>query len=107
MTLKRENTARGFGLLKSIDLYGAAYNVQESSLASERAIWLGIDDPNPLVMAVDARQLGVETDQTAGWVAYPLPGQVQLTTRMHLNQQMAAELIGVLQHFVDAGVLPE
>jgi len=105
--MKRETTDRGFGLLKSVDLYGAAFNVQESSIASEKAIWLGVEDANPLVLAAHAQQLGVETNQTTGWVTYPVPDQVLLTTRMHLNQQMAAELIGVLQYFVDNGTLPE
>lgn len=73
-------TNRGFAIGEFEDRYGTKCSIQESSLATEACIWLGqhhCDKP------------GCETP-----------------TRMHLTQDMAAELIPLLQHFVDTGSLP-
>lgn len=99
----RTFTGRGFAVTEFRDRYGAACNLQQSSLAIEDAIWLGIGDPDPKVMASEAAALGVTTTETTGWVSYPLPPQVMLTTRMHLTRDIAAWLIEELQHFVDTG----
>jgi hypothetical protein len=37
-------TSRGFGLIKFSDRYGQHCSLQESSLATEGAIWLGVDN---------------------------------------------------------------
>lgn len=101
--MERTKTARGFELGKFTDLYGASCSVQASSLATEPAIWLGTNDAEPKVLHSDAKKLGVATDATCGWVDYPLPKEVLLNTRMHLNQAQVAELLPVLQRFVDTG----
>ncbi len=98
-------TPRGFALIQFEDRYGHACSLQESSLATERAIWLGIDDPDPKVMAIHAVGVGVETTETTGWVPYPLPSAVSLNTRMHLTREQVASLLPALQHFVDTGDL--
>ena len=95
--MKESYTNRGFKLIEFTDLYGAKYNIQKSSLATEEAIWLGIKDANPRIMASKTVAGGT------GWVDYPIPEDVLLTTRMHLNQEQAKELITLLQKFVDTG----
>lgn len=107
MNISHKITARGFGLIEFIDRYDHKCTLQKSSLATEDAIWLGIDDPNPQVMAVHAAALGIKTPAVNGWVQYPLPAQVSLTTRMHLTREQVADLLPLLQHFVDTGELPE
>lgn len=57
-------------------------------------------------MASKAAAAGVVTDQTVGWVPYPVHPDALLSTRMHLTQAQVAELIPVLQHFVETGELP-
>lgn len=42
----RTVTPRGFALIEFDDRYGAACNIQMSSLAEEAAIWLGLADAN-------------------------------------------------------------
>lgn len=103
MIPKKSKTARGFALVDFIDLYGSACNIQKSSLASEDAIWFGIEDANPLILASNANLFGVDTDKTTGWVPYPIPSEVLLTTRMHLNREQVAALIPILQKFVNTG----
>lgn len=95
-----ELTRRGFARGEFIDLYGSECSIQESSLATEAALWLGINSANPQIMASQTSQGG------NGWVPYSIPEEVLLTTRMHLTQDMAATLIPLLQHFVDTGELP-
>lgn len=69
-------TSRGFAVEKFTDRNGESCSIQESSLADEPAIWLGVDAPNPKIFPGDG----------TGWHDYPLPPNVQCSTRMHLTQ---------------------
>jgi hypothetical protein len=64
-----------------------------SRSSSADAIWLGLAEPQPCFM----------TDQ--GWIDYPLPEAVQNNARMHLSRNQVAELLPILQLFVDEGVI--
>lgn len=66
-----------------IDRSGESCSIQESSLATEACLWLGQDNPT-----------------------YDRVGRF-CGCRMHLTQQMAAELIPLLQRFVETGELRE
>lgn len=101
--MKTSVTQRGFGIINFTDRYGEGCSIQKSSLASEDAIWFGIDDPAPKIMASQAPLHGVDTDATVGWVEYPIPKEVLVSTRMHLTREQVAELLPVLQHFVATG----
>jgi hypothetical protein len=90
-----EETSRGFLRGGFVDRYGNKCSIQESSLATEAAIWLGVSDPTPKVL-VPGR----------GWQEVPLPPETYISSRMHLTQDMVAGLIPLLQHFVDTGELP-
>jgi len=104
MNLK--NTHNGFGLGKFIDNYGIKFSIQESSAGSDARIWLGVDDVKPEILASKAHIYDIPTTETTGWIAYPIPDDVLLHSRMNLNQEMAKELITILQHFVETGKLP-
>jgi hypothetical protein len=92
-------THRGFALIEFEDLYGAKCSLQKSSLATEDAIWLGVDDADPQIMASKTLQGGT------GWVKYDIPSDVHLTTRMHLNREQAMELVDALKVFIETGDL--
>ena len=98
-------TQRGFSLGEFTDRYGEKCSIQKSSLATEDAIWLGVDNPNPKILASKAASLGVETTETTGWIPYPIPKEVLMSTRMHLTQDMVRQLIPLLQRFADTGEL--
>ena len=112
MNFKFSKTQRGFPFMNFSDLYGAKCSIQLSSLADERAIWIGIDDANPQIMARDAFKLGLHQllnygpEQLNGWVDYPLHPEVQLTTRMHLSSEQVKALLPILIYFVEHGDLP-
>jgi len=101
--MEKVTTNRGFSLIKFKDRYNNDCSIQESSLATEDCIWIGIDDPNPQIMASQAKEFGVETNETTGWVDYPIPEEVSLNTRMHITRDQAKEIIEVLQIFVETG----
>lgn len=105
--LRFSTTERGFRLIEFVDRYGHGCSLQKSSLATDDAIWLGIDDPAPEVMTAHAARLGVESEAVNGWVPYPIPDEVLVHTRMHLTREQVAELLPVLHHFVSTGELPE
>lgn len=83
LDLKFSRTCRGFKLIEFADLYGQSCSLQQSSLAEDDAIWLGANE--------------VTTHPPTGCTS---------NTRMHLNRDQAAELVRLLQSFVETGDLP-
>lgn len=81
MEIKLNKTDRGFKIGEFIDKYGQKCSIQESSLASEPCIWLGMETGN-------------HDGRTGGCMS-----------RMHLTREMAAELIPLLENFVKTGGL--
>ena len=98
-----KKTRRNFDYTEFEDRYGVKCSLQKSSLATEDCIWLGVDDANPQIMAVDAQRLGLNPKQTVGWIKYDVPEQVMFTTRMHLTRDQVAELLPYLKKFVETG----
>ena len=106
-----EKTQRGFALAKFVDRYDIKCSIQDSSIATEACLWLGVDDPQPQITARDAVAIGREDllkpvgdpERLNGWVSYPLPAQVSLSTRMHLTVEQVKALLPVLQTFVETG----
>lgn len=99
--IKRTRTARGFELLTFNDRSGTECTLQESSLATEAAIWFG------------AASLSVKRcpKDWTGWhgidFATLFPGQdIVGNERMHLTQDHVRALLPILQHFADHGDLP-
>ncbi len=76
--LKIKTTDRGFKYAEFTDLYGSECSIQESSLATEPALWVGVDVPFKQYSNLDS-------------------------TRMHLTQEMARDLISLLELFVEKG----
>lgn len=105
MKIKKSKTNRGFSLREFEDSYGYKCYVQKSSSAERDCIWLGIRDANPQVLASHAHEYGIKTDETTGWIPYPIPDEVLIHTQMHLTQKQAKALIRILQKFVDTGEL--
>ncbi len=103
--MKIGKNQRGFATSEFSDRYDVKCSIQKSSLAFEDCIWLGVDEADPKIMASDALKLGIKTDARVGWIPYPVPDQVLINTRMHLTREQVAELIPVLQRFVDTGEL--
>lgn len=104
--MKKSKTERGFGLVNFTDRYGSKCSIQESSIATESCIWLGVDDPNPQIKAVDAQRLGYPTGgKSVGWVPFQVPDEVLMTTRMHLNKDQAKDLIRVLAKWIESDSL--
>lgn len=104
---KQKKSGRGFPLVEFKDYYDNPCSLQASSLAiyqqpGTSAVWLGVDDAQPKVMASQAAAVGVETTETTGWVPYPLPPEVLLSTRMHLDRKQVEALIGHLQAWLDS-----
>lgn len=104
--MKIETTQRGFDYAEFKDSYGVKCSLQKSSSAMVDRIWFGIDDVNPIIMAVDAIGLGLSTGgEKTGWVPFKIPDEVQLSARMHLSQDDLFELMPALTEFLDTGDL--
>ncbi|WP_028987547.1 hypothetical protein [Thermicanus aegyptius] len=97
--MEKSVTNRGFTIISFTDLYGVKCSLQKSSLATEDAIWLGVDDADPKIMASKTPQGGT------GWVRYDIPDDVMLYTRMHLTRKQAKELVNALNVFIETGDL--
>lgn len=106
---KQTITQRGFIKLLFRDSYDKLCSLQESSNAEDDFIWLGIENAEPLIMKQDAVKLGLisKDKPTAGWMDYPIPEEVLLHTRMHLNKEQATILGLKLLHFGTSGNISE
>lgn len=101
--MQKTTTTRGFRLDEFTDRYGERCSLQESSLASEAAIWFGTEGK--------VSRMGPH-----GWEHFTpedfaeefgYPGQsVLVCSRMHLTQDMVRDLLPALQHFAETGCLP-
>lgn len=68
-------TSRGFEYMEFEDIDGAPCSLQKSSLADERAVWLGCDESR----------------------------EVLNSTRMHLNRRLVIALRDRLENWLDHG----
>lgn len=112
---KVAKTERGFQTVTFEDDYGVPCSIQQSSVIGKyedsfkrpgtSALWVGCDEADPRVLASKAASLGVKTEETTGWVPFPLSKEVLLNTHMHLNREQVAGLIVHLQAWLDTGSL--
>ena len=91
-TMIHSITSRGFARVDFTDRYGVECSLQQSSLATEDAIWLGCNEPSPRRLAPGQ-----------GWQPVTLPEGTQCDTRMHLNRDQVAKLVVALQHWLVSG----
>lgn len=84
-------TQRGFARIDFTDRNGVACSLQQSSLATEDAIWLGCNEPDPRRLVPGQ-----------GWQPVRLPDGTTCNTRMHLTRDHVAQLITVLRQWLDA-----
>lgn len=109
-------TNRGFDKVVFEDVYESKCSLQESSLAvcedddgnvSDPLgwLWLGIEDANPQVMKSQAFDVGLRIPDgpLTGFMPYPIPKQVHLTTRMHLGEEQVRALIARLELWLETG----
>ena len=94
-------TKRGFGKLLFLDHYNKKCSLQMSSASTAECVWLGIEDAEPRILTTDAIRLGLIKEEDAphnpfgepcGWIDYPIPKEVLLSTRMHLTSAQAKQL---------------
>ncbi len=111
---KATATGRGFPLVEFADEYDQECSLQISSrcvMEDDNGkvadpcgyIWLGIDNANPQILKSEARAHGVKLPpgEVSGWMPYPVPEAVNMTTRMHLNEHQVRGLIKRLQYWLD------
>ena len=100
--LKIKKTNRGFEYVEFKDRYGESCSLQKSSLATEDAIWLGVDEPKLQMMASHGQEEGT------GWITIPLHENVSIMpSRMHLTREQVAKLLPILERFVETGEIGE
>lgn len=94
MELKKSE--RGFSFAEFTDRYGEQCSIQKSSLATEDAIWFGIDNP----------KLTVFEDENMGkYLVTEMPKTFSVSSRMHLTRDMVEKLLPILTAFVETGNL--
>jgi len=91
-SLQKSITSRNFGIYCFTDMYGKECSLQDSSLATESAIWFGVDKPD------------VKTFRAGeGWKDFPLPDDIHISGRMHLTQEQVKALLPILTYFAETG----
>lgn len=92
MRIKLKKTQRGFLRGEFKDLYGANCSIQKSSLATEDAIWLGLESGTHYIGTRPTEKVEEFWDCSA---------------RMHLSQKQVKDLLPLLQYFAEHGELPK
>jgi hypothetical protein len=92
--LKLEYTQRGFARVDFKDQYDVECSLQESSLATEDAIWFGCNNADPK-----------EFIPNEGWKPVKMPEEYSANTRMHLTKEQVEALLPFLHRFVETGWL--
>lgn len=115
---KKDKSDRGFEIVEFEDRYGETCSLQQSSMIGDyedsmsrpgsSCVWLGIHQLKARILKSDAEDLGIEVEgEVSGWMDYPLPEQVHLFGRMHLDREQVAGLIKRLQCWLDSGSFGE
>lgn len=89
--MKIKATERGFAFGEFVDRYGKKCSLQKSSLATEDAIWFGVDNTGP--------HMGLGPD------GKPKPNQDVENGRMHLTQAQVKKILPHLIKFAETGDL--
>jgi hypothetical protein len=92
--MEMKTTQRGFTVGHFIDRFGNKCSLQKSSLATEDAIWFGIDDPKLTIF---------ENEGMGKYIITDMPKTFSVDSRMHLTREQVAELLPILQRFVETG----
>lgn len=110
-------TCRGFDCVEFQDANGAACSIQQSSAIGDyddslgrpgsSCLWIGVNDANPKILKNDAIRLGISLQPggVSGWQSHPIPEEVLVTTRMHLNREQVAGLVARLNQWLESGEL--
>lgn len=108
-------TERGFAQVEFKDANGYECSLQQSSAIGDyddamdnpgsSFVWLGVDDGKPQVLKSQAKALGLEfpPGEVSGWMPYPIPEEVQISTRMHLSREQVKGLVERLQQWLSTG----
>jgi hypothetical protein len=108
-------TSRGFDIVEFKDANGEPCSVQQSSAATVEGddtngqgfLWIGINDAKPQILKTKAETMGLPLPpgEVSGWMPYPVPDDVLMTTRMHLNEHQVRALVARLNRWLDSGSL--
>ena len=96
MEIEKKKTERGFTYNEFEDLYGEKCSIQKSSLATDDAIWFGVDNPKLVVF---------ENENMGKYIVADMPKNFSVHSRMHLTRDQVKELLPILQKFVETGEL--
>ncbi len=102
--MKVGKTSRGFGLGEFKDAKGNECSIQDSSLATQGAIWFGVQDVNPQRMGenglepVPPPELPIPIAGMPGFLH-----DILFNTRMHLSESGTKSLIRTFEKFLSEG----
>jgi hypothetical protein len=94
--MRKTKTERGFALYQFTDMHEAKCSLQKSSLATDDAVWLGVDEPELFIH---------DKDDNTKFVVMSLPENVSAKSRMHLSRSQVKELLPILKTFSKTGEL--
>jgi hypothetical protein len=92
-----KTTQRGFSFGNFEDSYGNKCSIQKSSSIDD-SIWFGIDNPKLTIF---------EDEKMGRYMVTTLPKTWMVDSRMHLTREQVAELLPILQRFVETGEIYE
>lgn len=96
-------TTRGFRYVEFDDHNKNSCTLQQSSLANEHAIWLGISEPTVKLFVTNSAQPWQEVSTAELKSLRHGAESVLISARMHLTRQQVKALLPFLNHFAETG----
>ncbi len=84
---------------------GEAYRIKTIYQDNINALFIGVDNFQPIVMASDANALCIETNKSFGWIPFPMPKDVKMFTGMVLNKELAISIKEDLDYYIETNDL--
>lgn len=104
--LQLGKTSRGFGIGEFSDSKGVACSIQDSSLATEAAIWFGVKEANPQRLEGDVLVAATPPVKPIPVEGYPgIKMDILYNTRMHLTIRSVKTLIRNFEKFLETKVV--
>jgi len=100
--MNKTQTSRGFAYYEFTDVGGDVCTIQKSSSATQDCIWLGSKEIglNGFIPNGDPSWRDVSKDQIKEKFGFQ---DIIANNRMHLSRDQVAEILPILQKFVDTG----
>ncbi len=103
--LEIKRTETNFPYVEFKDWYDKDCKILASSLAEDRCIWVGLTDSHPELIVSNLESTDDGIVERYKVVPIELPDNINLSTKMLLNQEQVKKILPFLKKFAETGFI--